>query len=332
MHQKMGSQVQGALIRTHAALALGTPVPLTPFQIKVFRVSCLDNQQYMDIEKKKSGFAVLIGRSNVGKSTLLNALVGTKVAITTPKPQTTRHAIQGVIHDQRSQVVIVDTPGIFTHVPDNLTAKLNETARKSLQDIDAVVYVVDPTRHVGDEERLIHGLVSVSDKPKILVINKSDSDGKFADEYRAWSNEFDAVFEVSALQGHNLKALMEKLIELMPEGEYMYPEEQLTNADREFRIAELIREKTFLRLRDEVPYSTTVEVDEVTDRDNGMMYIKARILTNAARYKRMIIGHGGKNIKSIGQAVRKEMEMITNRKIYLDLDVEVEERWQERFE
>jgi len=286
----------------------------------------------MEDEKKKSGFAVLVGRSNVGKSTLLNALIGTKVAITTPKPQTTRHAIQGVIHDPRGQVVIVDTPGIFTHVPDNLTAKLNETARKSLQDIDAIVYVVDPTRHVGDEEKVVRGLVMASDKPKILVINKSDSRGRYADEYRGWADEFDATFEISALQGHNLKALMEKLIELMPEGEYMYPPEQLTNADREFRIAELIREKLFMRLREEVPYSTTVEVDEISERDNGLMYIHARILTSAPRYKRMIIGSGARNIKSVGQAVRKEMEMIMNRKVFLDLDVDVEERWQERFE
>ncbi len=281
---------------------------------------------------KKSGFAVLVGRSNVGKSTLLNALVGTKVAITTPKPQTTRHSIQGVIHDSRGQIVIVDTPGIFTHVPDNLTAKLNEKARQSLRDIDAVVYVVDPTRYVGDEEKVVRSLVAASSKPKLLVINKSDTGGRHADEYRAWANEFDEVLEVSALQGHNLKAVIEWLMEQMPEGDLMYPEDTLTNQDRNFRIAELIREKVFLRLRDEVPYSTTVEVDEVSERPNGIMYIKARILTNAPRYKRMIIGSGGRNVKSVGQAVRKEMEMITNRKIFLDLDVEVEERWQERFE
>jgi len=226
----------------------------------------------------------------------------------------------------------VDTPGIFTHVPDNLTAKLNETAKQALKDIDVVVYVVDPTRHVGDEERVVHGMVTASDKPKILVINKSDSDGRYADEYRAWSEEFDEMYEISALQGHNLKALTEKLIELMPEGEFMYPEEQLTNADRKFRIEELIREKVFMRLREEVPYSTTVEVDEISERKNGMMYVKARILTNADRYKRMIVGSGGRNIKGVGQAVRKEMELVMGRKVFLDLDVEVDKRWQERFE
>lgn len=286
----------------------------------------------MEEDKKKSGFAVLVGRSNVGKSTIMNALVGTKVAITTPKPQTTRHSIQGIIHDPRGQVIMVDTPGIFTHVPDNLTARLNETARRSLQDIDVVLYVVDPTRHVGDEERVVHGMVTATDKPKILVINKSDTKGRYADEYRAWSEEFDAVFEVSALQGKNLKALTDKIFELMPEGEQLYPTDMLTNVDRNFRIAELIREKAFMRLREEVPYSTTVKVDEVAERDNGVLYVSARIITNAPRYKQMIIGQGGKGVKSIGQAVRKEMEMITDRKVFLDLDVEVEEKWQERFE
>jgi GTP-binding protein Era len=286
----------------------------------------------MESTAKKSGFAVLVGRSNVGKSTLLNALVGTKVAITTPKPQTTRHTIQGVIHDPRGQVVVIDTPGIFTHVPDNLTAQLNEKARQSLRDIDAVIYVVDPTRHVGDEEKIVHGLVSASDRPKILVINKSDERGAYADEYRAWSDEFDAVFEVSATHGHNLKALVDKLIEVMPEGEPFYPGETLTNLDREFRIAEIIREKVFLRMHEEVPYSTTVEVDEVAERENGVMYIRARIITNADRYRGMLIGQGGRIIKAIGQSVRHEIETVTGRKVFVDLDVEVDERWQERFQ
>ncbi|MEA3248877.1 MAG: GTPase Era [Patescibacteria group bacterium] len=283
-------------------------------------------------KKKKAGFAVLVGRSNVGKSTLMNALVGTKVAITTRKPQTTRHAIQGVIHDPRGQVVMVDTPGIFKRVPDILTAKLNETARRSLEDIDIVVYVVDPTRHVGEEENIVHEMVRVFDGPKIMVINKSDAKGRYIEEYRMWEDEFDVVLEISALKGHNLKALTDELFEMAPEGDPMYPEDTLTNLDRDFRIAELIREKIFMHMREEVPYSITVEVDEVSERENGMLYIRARILTNAPRYKKIIIGSGGRNIKNFGQAVRKEIEIVTGRKVFLELEVEVEERWQERFE
>jgi len=281
---------------------------------------------------QKAGFAVLVGRSNVGKSTLLNALIGTKVAITTPKPQTTRHAIQGILNDPRGQAVIVDTPGVFTHVPDNLTARLNEKARQSLRGIDVVGYVVDPTRHVGDEEKIVHGMVSAADCPKVMVINKSDLRGPYADEYRIWSDEFDSVFEVSATRGHNLKMLTDRLIDLLPEGEPSYPTDMLSNLDRKFRIAELIREKVFMRMHEEVPYSTTVEVDEVAERENGVLYVRARILTNADRYRGMLIGQGGRTVKAIGQSVRHEMETVTDRQVFIDLDVDVEERWQERFE
>ncbi|MFC1639016.1 GTPase Era [Patescibacteria group bacterium] len=280
----------------------------------------------------KSGFAVLVGRSNVGKSTLLNALVGTKVAITTPKPQTTRHAIQGVIHDPRGQAVIVDTPGVFSRIPDELTSKLNDKAKQSLKDIDLVLYVVDPTRHVGDEEQIVRRMVMAADCPKVMVMNKSDLKGRFKHEFEAWEADFDAVIEVSASKGHNLNALKDAVFEYLPEGEPLYPDDMLTNLDREFRISELIREKAFLALEEEVPYSVTAEVDEISERDNGMLYIAARLITNAPRYKRMIVGGGGKTIKRIGQSVRKELELVTDRKVFLDLQVEVDDRWQERFQ
>lgn len=280
----------------------------------------------------KSGFAVLVGRSNVGKSTLMNALVGTKVAITTPKPQTTRHAIQGVIHDPRGQAVIVDTPGVFSRIPDQMTARLNEKAKQSLKDIDVVLYVIDPTRHVGDEERIVHRLVTAAECPKVLIVNKSDLKGKYAHEYEAWYDEFDEIVEISALKGHNIPAVADAIFEHLPEGEPLYPGDMLTNLDREFRISEIIREKAFLLLSDEVPYSVTAEVDEISERDNGILYVRARLLTNAARYKRMIVGSGGRNVKKIGQSVRKELETVTNRKVFVDLEVEVDDRWQERFE
>lgn len=281
---------------------------------------------------KRSGLVALVGRSNVGKSTLLNALVGTKVAITTPKPQTTRHAIQGVINDPRGQAVLVDTPGIFTQVPDRLTSKLNEKARESLAGIDALVYVVDPTRHVGDEEEIVHRMVSASNVPKVLVINKSDRKGEFREEYLAWEDEFDRVIEISALKGHNVRAVTDAVFELLPEGDPLYPEGELTNTDAMFRMAELIREKVFLATGQEVPYTTTVEVEEIDRRENGVLYVKAAILTAAPRYKRMLIGAGGQRIKAIGRAVRKEIETVSGDRAYIDLEVRVEPRWQERFE
>jgi GTP-binding protein Era len=283
-------------------------------------------------ELKKSGLAVLVGRSNVGKSTLLNALVGSKIAITTPKPQTTRHLIQGVVNDDRGQAVFVDTPGLFKRVPDRLTAKLNEKAKESLAGVDCLLYVVDPTRHVGEEEKLVRSLVAASNLPKILVINKSDLRGEFKEEYLAWADEFDAVLEVSAAQGKGLGLLKDAIFEALPEGEPLYPLDRITDVENKFWIAETIREKAFLQTHQEIPFGLNVEVLEVEERENGLIYIHAALVTRDARHKRMLIGQGARKIKQIGASARKEMELVSDRKIFLELDVEVDEKWQERFE
>lgn len=282
--------------------------------------------------KKKAGMAVLIGRSNVGKSTLLNALVGTKIAIATPKPQTTRQVIHGVVHDPRGQIVFVDTPGIFLHGPDKITASLNKKAQDALTGIDVLLYVVDPTRHVGDEELTVHRLVSKITIPKILVLNKSDMRRPYIDEYLAWSGEFDAVLEVSAIREKGLKPLIDAILEKLPEGEPLYPEFQLTNVDNATWLAELVREKVFLAMHDEIPYRTTVKVEEIADRPDGTRYIKAAVLTTSQRYKQMIIGAGAHTIRKIGQNARQELEAALGKKVYLDLEVRVEERWEEGFE
>ncbi|OGL74646.1 GTPase Era [Candidatus Uhrbacteria bacterium RIFCSPHIGHO2_02_FULL_60_10] len=283
-------------------------------------------------ELKKSGIVALIGRSNVGKSTLINALVGTKIAIVTPKPQTTRQAIQGVIHDPRGQLVLVDTPGIFLTGRDRLSSKLNETARESVKGVEAVVYVADPTRHVGDEENTVHRLVKSLPGPKFMVLNKSDMDRPFLDEYLAWKDEFNAIFEVSAFENRGLKPLVDALFDCLPTGEPLYPADRITDIDNRFWISEVIREKVFLNTDQEVPYTVRVEVDEPEIRENGMNYIAARVITNHERYKKMLIGTRGMTVKRIGQAARKELEAVTGQKVFLDLQVEVDERWQDRFE
>lgn len=286
----------------------------------------------MNEELKKSGFVVLVGRSNTGKSTLINSLVGTKVAITTPKPQTTRHLIHGVLHDARGQVVFVDTPGIFHKTKDILTRKMNIKVREALKDIEVIVYVVDPCRPIGPEERELLNLVDVIKKPKILAINKTDlRDPPHLEEYRALAKNFDQTLEISALTCKNLNILVDAIFEYLSPGPAYYPDMQLTNVENKFWFSELIREKVFLKLKQEVPYSTAVEIDDIQQRENGVMYIKARILTNATRYKSMIIGKGGRMIKSIGQAARKEMEAATQKKVFLDLEVEVQEHWAESF-
>lgn len=284
------------------------------------------------IELKKSGLAVMIGRSNVGKSTLMNSLIGTKVAITTPKPQTTRHIIQGVYNDDRGQIVFVDTPGIFARVPDMLTSKLNEKAKDALEGIDVLLYVVDPTRHVGDEDQAVHRLVQNATCPKLLVINKTDEKGEFIDEFLAWAPEFDEVIHISARERKNLNVLLDAIFARLPETEPYYPPEQISNMDEKFRMEELIREKIFLRMHQEIPYSVTVEVEEMVKRPNGVFYVKASILTTAPRYRKMLIGSGARGVKEIGQSVRKELESVMGCKVFVDLDVRVEEKWQERFE
>lgn len=281
----------------------------------------------------KSGFAVMIGRSNVGKSTLMNALVGTKVAITTPKPQTTRKPVQGVLTTEEGQVVFVDTPGIMQKARDPLTQKLTGYVRDSLEEIDVVLYVADPTRSIGNEEKQALKILEGIKQPKILIINKIDerSSRKHIDFYRDLfdTHNFDEIVEVSALKHHNLDVLKKWIFENLPEGEFMYPEHQVSNISKEEQLAEIIREKLFLRLREELPYSTHVKVEETDKRKNGTFYVRATIYTNQERYKRIIIGKGGRGIKEIGQSTRKELEAITGNRVYLELDVQVDPHWVE---
>lgn len=282
---------------------------------------------------KKSGFAVMIGRSNVGKSTLMNSIIGSKIAITTPKPQTTRLPIQGIITRPEGQIVFVDTPGVLKGAKDVLSKKLSESVRASLNDVDVVLYVVDPTREIGQEEREVLRLIESLDTTKILVINKIDLQKKpYIDFYRDLSDNFTDTIEVSALRGTHVKGLLEKVFSHLPDGEYYYPEGQLTNMPNKFWLAELVREKLFLRLRQELPYTTHVEVEEAAQRDNGTMYIKANVFTTHDRYKRMIIGAGGRGIKEIGQSVRKELQTVLDQNVFVDLRVEVDPHWMLRIE
>ena len=262
----------------------------------------------------------------------MNTLVGTKISATSFRAQMTRHVIHGVINDPEGQVVIIDTPGIFKDKKNRLTGKLIEKAKEALDGVDTIVYVVDPTREIGSEERYIYGLIRHIDVVKILVLNKSDLSEKerpFKQDYLEWADEFDAVFSLSALKASHVQPLRQKLIALMPEGEPVYPLDQLTNVDKEFWMAEIIREKIFSVFDKEVPYSINVEVDGMEDKEN-IVVIEARILTDMSRYKKMIIGHRGQKLKEVGQMARKELEQALNKKVFLELEVEVDAHWVER--
>lgn len=281
----------------------------------------------------KAGTVALIGRPNVGKSTLINNLIGQKVAITSPKPQTTRFPIQALYQDARGKIIFVDTPGIFLKTRDPLSRKINRQALSSFgEEIDILVYIVDPTRKRDFEEGKVLGIVRKIDKPKILVINKIDSQEKtFLPQYKFLEDEFKDIISLSALENKNLPLLLNKIFELLPEisdennkDEYKYP---ALNIDSKTFLAEIIREKIFLKMRKELPYTTTVVVDEVTERNENLTYIKARILTTDDKYKKMLIGAGGRRVKEIGSMTRKELELATNKKIYLDLRVETDRHW-----
>ncbi len=281
----------------------------------------------------KSGFVVLVGRSNVGKSTLLNTLIGTKIAATSFRAQMTRHEIHGVLNTPEGQAIFIDTPGVFKDRKNPLTAKLTNKVKSILeQELNLIIYVVDPTREIGDEEKAILGMIKYLDVPKLLVINKSDlpaNERNYQDDYEMWSDDFEQTFKLSALRASHIQPLREKVMEFLPEGPAMYEANQLTNIDNYFWIEEIIREKVFSIFEKEVPYSITVEVENIEDKKD-IMVITAKILTNQDRYKKMIIGQKGLKIKEIGQMARKELEQAINKKIFLELEVEVDKHWVER--
>ena len=283
----------------------------------------------------KAGFAVLLGRTNVGKSTLLNALVGTKIAIITPKPQTTRDVYHGIIHRPEGQIVFVDTPGLFKTQPARLVQNLHHRVRDALEGIDVVVHVVDPSRGAGPEDQMANELVAHVTQPKILCINKIDlRELPFREQWLERGSQYAAVVELSALKGRNVELLVQAILRHLPVGQPVYPEGQVTNVTNEFWIAELIREKIYLLTDQEVPYTASVQVERLEDRQDKqgrpMLYIKAVILTTDDRRQRMLIGAGGRMIKEIGAATRKELEVAMNRKVYLDLAVLVDDTWMER--
>ncbi len=276
----------------------------------------------------KSGVVALLGRPNAGKSTLLNAILDQKVSITSPKPQTTQFSVQAVYEDPRGQIIFTDTPGIFAKTDNPKAHDINLTAEHSLKEgVDVVVYVIDKTRERGVEENKVLGVIRKTDAPKILVINKTDKrHPDFIEQYKFLEEEFDATIHLSARTRTNLNVLIDTIFAFLKNGEQLIDSKEMAtpiiNMDSKLFLEEMIREKAFMRLRREVPYAIRVVVDSIVEKpQKDMSVIKARIIC-PIRYKKMIIGAGGSKIKEIGMMARRELELATNRKIFLDLTVE----------
>jgi GTP-binding protein Era len=273
----------------------------------------------------KSGFAAVVGRPNVGKSTLVNALCGGKVAIVSDKPQTTRRRVVGIANGDDHQLVLVDLPG-FQRPRDPLTERMQRTVDQSLDDVDALLFVLSARERIGAGDRFIAERVFGLGRPVVIALNKVDrlKAGHIAEQMAraAQLGDFHALHPVSAITGDGIPALLDELIALLPDGPAYYPREQRTDLDPELQVAELVREKALQLTRDEIPHAISVEVDEVTDK-----VVRATIFVETESQKQIVVGKGGSVVKQIGTRARPEIELLLGHTVFLELTVKSRPRW-----
>ena len=283
----------------------------------------------------KAGYVALIGRPNVGKSTLMNALLGQKLSIVTAKPQTTRHRVLGILSGKEYQIIFLDTPGLL--VP---RYKLQETmvkaARGAIEEADVLLFMIEPEDKISEANQSILSELIQSKKPLILSINKIDQTDRdkllpIIDQYSKNFN-LTSIIPISALKADGLDQLKQLLIDNLPVGFPFYPPETITDQPERFFVAEIIREKIFQKYGEEIPYSTTVTVEEFKERDHGKDYIRAVIYVERNSQKGIIIGKQGAALKRVGQIAREEIELFLGRAVYLELFVRVKEKWRQREE
>ena len=281
----------------------------------------------------RSGFVALVGRPNAGKTTLTNALVGEKVGIVSNRPQTTRHAIRGVVHKPEGQIVLVDTPGL--HKPKSLLGKrLNDVVRDTLSDVDVVVFCVPADQPVGTGDKFIARQLREIRAPIVVVVTKTDAAGKqqVAEQLMAASQLVEAaeIVPISAVKGDQVELLEKLLIGLLPEGPPLYPEEQTTDEDVERQLAELVREAALEKVFQEVPHSLAVTIEEINRRpDRDLVEVHALLHVERNSQKPMLLGKGGSIIKAIGSEARVGMETLLGARVHLDLHVTVLGEWQD---
>lgn len=281
----------------------------------------------------------IVGRTNTGKSTLLNNILGKKVAIVSKIPQTTRNIIRGILTEKRGQIIFVDTPGI--HKPKHRLGKyMNILAEDSASGADLIMHLADSSERVGEEEEMVVHYLEAASVPIVLALNKIDLGGKFVPEYlKLWEEKKgktlqelgDAliVIPISALKGTNIDRLLEVLFSHLPEGPELYPQDVISDFSERLSYADIIREKLFECMREELPYSIGVLVDEIAERSKKLTYIRADIFVERDSQKAMVIGAQGKVMKNVGSLARKELEGSLGRKVYLELNVKVRQGWRQ---
>ncbi len=278
----------------------------------------------------RSGFVALAGRPNSGKSTLVNQIVGGKVAIVSDKPQTTRREIRGVATGEDWQLVLVDLPGV-QRPRDALTERMQRQVERALAEADAVLFVLNGEQTIGAGDRFIADALKRAGVPTVTVLNKVD----LLDRARTLRALTDAagldvqgeLFPISAKSGAGVAPVVEQLVSLVPEGAFMYPADERSDQSVELQIAELVREQVLLRTREEVPHSVEVEVDELEEREDGLLIVRARVWAETESQKGILVGAGGRMVRAVGTAARKEIERLLDRRVHLELNVRVRKGW-----
>lgn len=284
------------------------------------------------MEIKKSGMVAIVGRPNVGKSTLINALAGEKIAIVSDKPQTTRNRICGIINRKDTQYVFMDTPG-FHNPKSHLGEYMVKVAGDSMADVDAVLMLVAPIANIGKLEEEIIARISKNKIPAILLINKIDTVEKpdiipVIDAYSKAYN-FDAIIPISAYKGEGLDNIYEELDKFIPDGPPLFPEDMISDQPEKQMVAEIIREKLLRLLNHEIPHGTAVEITRFTERENGIIDVVATIYCERDSHKGIIIGKRGAMLKKIGEHARVDIERFMGTKVYLETWVKVKENWRD---
>ena len=278
----------------------------------------------------RSGFVALAGRPNAGKSTLVNQIVGGKVAIVSDKPQTTRREIRGVATGEDWQLVLVDLPGV-QRPRDALTERMQRQVERSLADADAALFVLNGEQEIGAGDRFIAEVLKRSGVPSVTVLNKVDRlDRPRTVRALSAAAELEVpgeLYPISAKSGAGVGEVVEQLVSLVPEGPFMYPPDERSDQSVELQLAELVREQVLLRTREEVPHSVEVEIDEIEEREDGLLVVRARVWAETESQKGILVGAGGSMVRAVGTAARKEIEQALGRRVHLELNVRVRKGW-----